>query len=375
MDGGEALRDWLRLTFVAGIGGRTQRKLLATFGLPAAIFSAGPDALRAVIGERGASLLLAEPDRAAIDQACAWSELPGQHIVTLADDAYPRLLLETADPPTLLYVRGRLELLNRPALAVVGTRNPTPQGVRDAESFAAAFAGTGLVIASGLALGIDAAAHRGALSVGGDTIAFLGTGIDRVYPARNLDLAREIGVHGAIVSEFPIGTPVCAANFPRRNRLISGVARGVLVVEAAPKSGSLITARLAAEQGRDVFAIPGSIHSPQARGCHQLIRDGAKLVECAQDVLDELGFGNASMPADDAAAESAESAESAEATDDGDGVESLLALMGFAPCGLDELAARSGLGADALVTLLLRLELDGHVATLPGGLYQQLARN
>ena len=369
MDAGAALRDWLRLTLVAGIGGRTQRKLLAAFGLPEAIFAAGHEALRRVIGDQGVRLLRAGADEAAIDQACAWAEAADQYIVTLADADYPRPLLETADPPTLLYVRGRVELLNRPALAIVGSRSPTVQGARDAQSFAAAFAQTGLVIASGLALGIDAAAHRGALSVGGDTIAFLGTGIDRIYPARNLELAREIGARGAIVSELPIGTPVCAANFPRRNRLISGIARGVLVVEAAQKSGSLITARLAAEQGRDVFAIPGSIHSPQARGCHQLIRDGAKLVECAQDVLDELGVSGGPGRVVAAAAD----ADASETTDDSENAGQLLALMGFAACGLDDLAARSGLNADSLAALLLRLELDGRVAALPGGLYQQLA--
>ena len=373
MDADEALRGWLRLTLVAGIGNRTQRRLLAAFGLPEAVFAASHDAVRGVIGERGAALLCAGADTAAVDEACAWAEAPDQHIVTLADADYPRLLLETADPPTLLYVRGRVELLNRPALAIVGSRCPTAQGERDAQNFAAAFAQTGLTIASGLALGIDAAAHRGALSVDGDTVAFLGTGIDRVYPARNLELAREIGARGAIVSELPLGTPVTAANFPRRNRLISGIARGVLVVEAALKSGSLITARLAAEQGRDVFAIPGSIHSPQARGCHQLIKDGAKLVESAQDVLDEFKEFGLGSP-DTVVAQAVESG-----TDDGDDADDggigdrLLTLMGYAPCGLDDLATRSGLKADTLLTELLRLELDGRVAALPGGLYQQLA--
>ena len=363
-----ALRDWLRLTLVAGIGSRTQRKLLAAFGLPEAVFAASRDALCAVVGDKAAALLGNGADAAAVDQACAWADAPDQHVITLADADYPRLLLETADPPTLLYIRGRVELLNRPALAIVGSRSPTAQGERDAQSFAAAFAQAGLVIVSGLALGIDAAAHRGALTVGGDTVAFLGTGIDRIYPARNLELAREIGARGAIVSEFPIGTPVSAANFPRRNRLISGVSRGVLVVEAALKSGSLITARLAAEQGRDVFAMPGSIHTPQARGCHQLIRDGAKLVECAQDVLDELKGIDGRAP--ETTADPAQANGAADETDAGG---RLLALMGFAPCGLDDLAARSGLAADALVAQLLRLELDGRVAALPGGLYQQLA--
>ena len=342
MGADQALCDWLRLTLVAGIGSRTQRKLLAAFGLPEAIFAASRDALRGVIGEPGAALLCAGADPAAVEHACAWAKTPDQHIVALIDADYPRLLLETADPPTLLYVRGRVELLNRPALAIVGSRCPTAQGERDAQSFSGAFAQAGLIIVSGLALGIDAAAHRGALSAGGDTVAFLGTGIDRIYPARNLELAREIGARGAIVSELPLGTPVSAANFPRRNRLISGIARGVLVVEAAQKSGSLITARLAAEQGRDVFAIPGSIHSPQARGCHQLIKDGAKLVECAQDVLDELNAPGLRSPStvDAGAAQSdaSDSSDAGEAVDADDSAERLLALMGHAPCVLDETA-------------------------------------
>ena len=296
MSDGESLSSWLRLTLIPGIGGETQRKLLAAFGLPEAVFSSGRSALRELIGDRKTRLLLDTDNEEAIASACAWSKCQDQHIITLADPDYPQALLEIPDPPTILYVRGRLDLLNRPTLAIVGSRNPTPQGMLNAERFASSFCDAGLVIASGLALGIDAAAHRGALSARGDTIAFIGTGIDRVYPARNRELALEIGARGSIISEFPIGTPVSAANFPRRNRLISGIARGVLVVEATTESGSLITARLAGEQGREVFAIPGSIHSPQARGCHKLIKQGAKLVETAQDVLEELRWGTPSKP-------------------------------------------------------------------------------
>ena len=356
-----SLADWLRLTLIAGVGGQTQRKLLSAFGLPEAVFAAGHDAWRQVVGDKAAELLSAGADAQRVDAALTWAQGDDQHIVTLADAAYPRLLLEIPDPPTLLYVRGRVELLNQPALAIVGSRSPTAQGERDSERFAAALAQSGLTIASGLALGIDAAAHRGALSVGGDTVAFLGTGIDRVYPARNHELALAIGAHGAIVSELPIGTPVSAANFPRRNRLISGIARGVLVVEAALQSGSLITARLAAEQGRDVFALPGSIHAPQARGCHLLIKQGAKLVDCVQDVLEELGI---------AAGAAGSGVNRSSPSSAGD---RLLTLMDYAPCGLDELAERSGIGADALAVELLRLELDGRVASLPGGRYQRLA--
>jgi DNA processing protein len=249
-------------------------------------------------------------------------------------------------------------------LSIVGSRSPTPQGVLNAEQFAHALAEAGLTIASGMALGIDAAAHRGALAAGGDTIAFIGTGIDRVYPARNRDLAHEIGGKGAIVSEFPIGTPVIASNFPRRNRLISGIARGVLIVEAAVDSGSLITARLAGEQGREVFAIPGSIHSPQARGCHRLIKEGAKLVETARDILEELRWA-APVPA---FSTEKKTSETTPTEDDAQ----ILSLMGYDPCGMDELVSRCGATADALSARLLHLELEGHVASLPGGRYQRL---
>lgn len=360
MTDAESLAAWLRLTLIPGIGGETQRKLLAAFGLPEAIFAAGRSAVRGVIGDKASSLLLDTDNQAAVSAALAWSDADRQHLVTLADPDYPQCLLEIPDPPALIYVRGRLDLLNRPALAIVGSRNATPQGIQNAERFAAAFADAGLVIASGLALGIDGAAHRGALAAGGDTVAFIGTGIDRIYPARNRELALEIGSKGAIISEFPLGTPVAAANFPRRNRLISGFSRGVLVVEAAVGSGSQITARLAAEQGREVFAIPGSIHSPQSRGCHKLIKQGAKLVETAQDVLEELRWEASSAPRPDTNANA------------GNAGNQVLSAMGFDPCGVDELAGRCGLTADVLSVMLLHLELDGRIASLPGGRYQQL---
>jgi DNA processing protein len=363
MSAGESLYSWLRLTLIAGIGGETQRKLLAAFGLPESVFSAGRSALRSVIGDKATSLLLDTDNAGLVESACSWAEGADQHIITLADQEYPRSLLEIPDPPTLLYIRGHLELLNCPTLAIVGSRNPTPQGIQNAERFASAFSDAGLIIASGLALGIDAAAHRGALSRSGNTIAIIGTGIDRIYPARNRELALEIGARGAIVSEFPIGTPVSAFNFPRRNRLISGISRGVLVVEAAQESGSLITARLAGEQGREVFAIPGSIHSPQSRGCHKLIKQGAKLVETAQDVMEELCWNTASRVI------------SSEIKDDPDNSFELLSMMGFDPCGLDELVERSGLTANSLSVMLLHLELDGRVASLPGGRYQRLAQS
>lgn len=349
------LAAWLRLTLIPGIGGETQRKLLAAFGLPESIFAAGLSAVRSVIGSK-ADLLFDFCAGAAVDRSIEWASQPGQCILTLADDAYPPALLEIPDPPNVLYVRGKPALLKQRGLGVVGSRNATPQGLRTAEQFARTLAGEGLCIISGLALGIDAAAHRGALAAGGATIAVIGTGADRVYPARNHELALAIAEHGAIVSEFPLGTPGIAANFPRRNRIIAGLSRGVLVVEAATESGSLITARLAGEQGREVFAIPGSIHSPVARGCHKLIRQGAKLVETAADVLEELG----DLPA---------ATTLPPATDD---AHPLLAAIGHDPCSLDELVERSELAAEKLLPELLTLELAGQIAVLPGNRYQRI---
>ncbi len=370
-----SLAAWLRLTLTPGIGGETQRMLLAAFGLPETIFASGMGALRGVVGPAQAGRLLhAETGvDAEIEAALAWAAEPGNHILTLADAEYPQALLRSADPPVLLYVKGRPELLNRPALAIVGSRNATPQGEANAEAFAAAFAAAGLTVVSGMALGIDTAAHRGALSgtaggnlVTGSTIAVIGTGATRVYPARNRDLARQIAERGAIVSEFPLDTPALAGNFPRRNRIIAGLAHGCLVVEAAARSGSLITARLAAEAGRDVFAIPGSIHSPLAKGCHQLIKQGAKLVESAQDVLEELNWQAAATPVARSAA-----VVPADHPDHPDG-ERVLAALGHDPCAVDTLAERAGLTAEALLAILLQLELDGRVASMPGGRYQRL---
>lgn len=373
MPAGSVDADWLRLTLVPGIGGETQRKLLAAFGLPEQIFAAERSALAAVIGPKATERLLETATCEAVEAAQAWASLPGQHIVTLADADYPAPLLELPDPPTLLYVRGSRSLLGKisatgisSAIAVVGSRNATGQGEANAHAFAGALAEAGFCIVSGLALGIDAAAHRGALAAKGDTIAVIGTGADRLYPARNRDLATEIAAHGAIISEFPLGTPAAAANFPRRNRLISGLSQGVLVVEAAVESGSLITARLAGEQGREVFAIPGSIHSPQSRGCHRLIRQGAKLVETAEDILEELS------PHQRGACRKATVHHDTSSGDSGD-VARVLGSAGYDPVTIDELAARSGLTADTLSVILLQLELDGHIATLPGGRYQRLA--
>lgn len=352
----DGLAAWLRLTQIPGIGGESQRKLLAAFGLPEAIFAAGRLAVRSVIGDR-ADLLFDHEDPDLLERTLVWARQPGQTIVTLADADYPPALLATADPPTVLYVRGNANLLRQRGLAIVGSRNATPQGRQTAEAFARSLAGEGYCIISGLALGIDAAAHRGALAAGGATVAVIGTGPDRLYPAGNLELAQRIVEAGAVISEFPLGTPPLAANFPRRNRIISGLASGVLVVEAAPQSGSLITARLAAEQGREVFAIPGSIHSPVARGCHQLIKQGAKLVETAADILEELG-NPAHAPQSAAADEPAHP---------------ILAALGHDPATLDELAGRTGMGAEQLLGELLTLELAGLIANLPGNRYQRLS--
>ncbi len=355
------LRHWLRLTLVPGVGGETRRQLLKTFGLPGAAFAATPAALRAAIGADATDHLLGHNCRDEVARALDWTSQAGNRILTLADAEYPQTLLNTADPPVLLYVKGEAELLKRPAIAVVGSRSASKQGEIDAEAFAAALAGAGLTVISGLALGIDAAAHRGALKGIGSTVAVIGTGADRIYPAGNEGLAREIAGRGAIVSEFPLGTPPLAANFPRRNRLIAGLSRGCLVVEAAERSGSLITARLAAECGLDVFALPGSIHSPLSKGCHKLIKQGAKLVESAQDILEELRWEAVVAPA----------AAVNRQPDDRAAIR-LLDNLGYNPCDLDTLTSRSGLTTEQVLALLLPLELDGYVTQLPGGRYQRI---
>ena len=381
--------DWLRLSSIPGLGPERQRNLLAAFGLPRHIFAASRSALAGVVGSEAADALLAAPAPDWIERALAWAAEPDSHLLTLADEAYPRSLLDIADPPVLLYVKGKPALLQQPAIALVGARSATAQGEANAEAFARALAAQGLTIVSGLALGIDAAAHRGALAAGeagGGTIAVIGTGIDRIYPARNAALAREIARCGAIVSEFPLGMPPLQHNFPRRNRLIAGLAQGVLVVEAALNSGSLISARLATESGREVFAIPGSIHSPLSRGCHRLIREGAKLVETAEDVIEELrgrlGWKTPPAPArsgrqrrpDGARAPAASPppppAQATLALDDE--AARVLAIIGHDPVDIDTLAQRCGLTVDALYAILLPLELDGHLARLPGGRLQRI---
>lgn len=380
------LPDWLRLTLRPGVGPAAQRALLAAFGLPGQIFRASHSAVRAVVGAEITDQILAPPQADGIDAALRWCAEPGNHILTLADPDYPPALLDIPDPPVLIYVKGDPAVLGQPALAVVGARSATPQGIANAAAFARSLADSGLAIVSGLALGIDTAAHQGALaSASGKTVAVIGTGADRVYPARNKALAHQVVTRGAIISEFPLGTAPLRHNFPRRNRIIAGLARGVLVVEAAVGSGSLITARLATDCGREVFAIPGSIHSPLSRGCHRLIREGAKLVETAEDVLEELRWGTTALPvgnAEDAPARATSKRADRECEGRGsdamqrppptqEGVR-LLELIGYDPVDIDTLAARSGLTLDALYAILLPLELGGHIDRMPGGRFQRL---
>lgn len=351
---------WVALSLIPGLGGKTYRRLLQDFGEPEQIYAAGRAALEKSVRAPIAAAIACGPNRETLAPTLKWLSEPLNHILTLADADYPQGLLEVPDPPPLLYVKGRLELLNHPALAIVGSRNATAQGLTNAENFAHTLSDSGMCIISGLALGIDGAAHRGGLLGAASSIAVVGTGLDIVYPARHRTLAHELAQKGALISEFPIGTPSRAQNFPRRNRIISGLAQGCLVVEAALQSGSLITARLAAEQGRDVFAIPGSIHSPLAKGCHYLIKQGAKLVESAQDILDELGYPATTnkMPQAHPATGNNEDAR-------------LLHCLGFDPVGIDALVTCSGLTSDSVCAILLLMELAGRVTSLPGGLYQR----
>lgn len=358
MSAADDVSDWLRLALVPGIGSAALRKLLGAFGLPKYVLAARPAQLAKAVGDAHAALIQAGPDAAALAQALHWLDEAGHHILTLADESYPKQLLEISDPPVILYVVGDPALLQQPMLAIVGSRNATPQGAANAKTFAHAFSNAGLTIVSGLALGIDAAAHQGALEGDGSTVAVLGNGVDIVYPRRNADLYASITERGALVSEFPLGAAAVAAHFPQRNRIISGLARGCLVVEAALSSGSLITARSALEQGREVFAIPGSIHSTLSKGCHALIKQGAKLVESAHDVLEELNIGPDARPAPQSV--------------DADVEGKLFQYLGYDPIGVDSLCTLSRLTPDVVSTMLLELELAGKVASMPGGHYQRV---
>ncbi len=377
------LADWIRLEQTRGVGAETGRRLLGAFGLPDNIFAATYSALAKVVPDKVVRALLADPDNATQDliaRTLEWAKQPGNHVLTLADADYPASLLNISDPPLMLYLKGRLELLTAPALAIVGSRNATAQGMANAERFADILSQAGLTIVSGMALGVDTAAHQGGLrnrpaSACGSTLAVIGTGADIVYPARNRALAHQIAEGGCLISEHALGTPAIASNFPRRNRIISGLARGVLVVEAAAQSGSLITARMALEQGREVFAIPGSIHSPLSKGCHQLIKQGAKLVESAQDILEEIGYiGSAQrVIALDTQPDSAPPAKGPDAASAANPqYEHLLNALGFDPVTPDSLAERTGLEPSTLAAQLLVLELEGQVEMLPGGSYRRL---
>jgi len=360
---GEEALPWLHLLRLTG-GGARLRNLLEAFGTPDTIRHA-PRAqlLTHVDGDQSqVDALRADPRADDFAADLEWLEKPGNRFLCITDAAYPPLLREIPGPPPLLFVCGDPSVLREPQIAIVGSRNPTQGGCGNARAFSEFLARAGLAITSGLAIGIDACAHEAALAAGGRTIAVAATGLDRVYPASHRELAHAIAGQGALVSEFPLGTPPRREHFPRRNRLISGLSLGVLVVEAAVRSGSLITARYAAEQGREVFAIPGSIHSPLARGCHALIRQGAKLVETAQDVLEELG----------ALARFVEAPTTGTDRSPGDPVLSnFLELMGHDPVDMDTLIAQSGLTAGAVSSMLLDMELRGLVEALPGGKYQR----
>ncbi|WP_322082924.1 DNA-processing protein DprA [Burkholderia sp. BCC1972] len=400
-----ALRAWLQLAHAPGLAPAVLQILLDAFGSPAALLRASDPAIAAVSSPAAAQAVRAS-ERGDLDArteaALAWLDAPGNALVTLNDPAYPPRLRDLHDPPPLLYVKGRLDLLHARGLAVVGSRHATPQGLADATGFARALSDAGLSIVSGLALGIDGAAHRGGLDGRSGTVAVIATGADLVYPARHRALAHEIAAHGAIVSEWPLGTPARAAHFPQRNRLIAALAIGTLVVEAAPRSGSLITARLANELGRDVFAVPGSIHAPLAQGCHALIRDGAKLTAAPLDVLEEYGLAEpaaratgrtaraghhpgtnadsilamATAGADQAglamAATAAPSRIDAPPPPGTASEHAVLAALGYGPVTYEWLAEHSGLSDDVLHGALLALELAGRVASLPGGRFARL---
>jgi DNA processing protein len=356
----EEARLWIALSLIPGLGSQTLCKLLSAFGEPAAICAASISQLKDIVGRDIAEAIAqgGEPER--LQTSIDWLKQENNHLVTLSDGHYPQALLEISDPPPILYAKGDLSVLERKAIAMVGSRNATAQGEKNADEFAYALCNSGLCVVSGMALGIDGAAHRGALRANGATIAVVGTGLNIVYPAKHRELAHQIVERGLIISEFPLGTPSRAQNFPRRNRIISGLSLGTLVVEANIQSGSLITAKLAAEQGREVFAIPGSIHSPVSKGCHQLIKQGAKLVDNIQDIVDELDiFTTGSMP-------NHTSQIASEA-------HPVLDSMGFDPINMDTLIERSGLTSENLSAILLVLELENKIASLPGGRYQRIA--
>lgn len=366
------IRDWLALLYAPAIGCVHYQHLLAHFPAPTDLFQPEGYGLAEQLQLPAKTLkYLKHPDWQRVDKDLRWAQDNHCHIISFHDSRYPALLKEIPDPPPLLFIRGNPTLLSQPQIAIVGSRNPSPGGRQTAQDFAQGLSDAGLVISSGLALGIDAASHQGALASkgagGGTTIAIAGTGPDRIYPARHRDLGHEIIHRGAIVTEFPPGTPPLAANFPRRNRIISGLSLGTLVVEAALRSGSLITARLAAEQGREVFAIPGSIHNPLARGCHSLIRQGVKLTEDITHILEELGpLATTALAQLEISAKTHISIAGQTTTE----IDFLVENMGYEPTAMDTLIERSGLTPDSVSAMLLSLELEGRI-TSSGGLYSR----
>lgn len=362
------LSDWLSLCRVPGLGPTTYNALVQHFGCPRQVFEATPQQL-AKCGLQNSILkgLTSCPDQSLIAADLKWLEHEENHILTLHHPDYPPLLKELPDPPPVLYVTGDTQLLSRHQLAIVGSRNPSPSGRENAYEFSRSLSQCSYLITSGLALGVDSASHHGALDADTPTLAVTGTGLDRVYPASNRQLAHKIAENGAILSEFPIGTPPRRENFPRRNRLISGLSLGTLVVEAAVNSGSLITARLALEQGREVFAIPGSIHSPLSHGCHALIREGAKLVECIDDIIEELGaFGTPGQTPPNSRNKATCNANIDPKQ------QKVLDNIDYAPTTIDMLVTRTGLTADQLSSILLMLELQNQIVSLSGGTFTRL---
>ncbi len=373
----EVLESWISLWRVPGVGSVTFKKLLDKFDTPANVFSTTASSLK----QAGFSEKLVSSIKENQSANCAKDDIDwlnssqNHHLITIYCSEYPALLKQISNPPPLLYVHGKLSLLNDPQIAIIGSRNPTQGGLSNTYDFSKFLGSSGLCITSGLALGIDGAAHQGALDVNSPTIAVIATGVDRVYPARHRKLAHKIVETGAIISEFPIGTQPKAENFPRRNRIISGLSQGTLVIEAAKKSGSLITARLASEQNREVFAIPGSIHNPLSKGCHQLIREGAKLVETAQDILEEMSkvidmntvvINSKSNDTEPETIDSSPLEEGGEQSD-------LLEKMAYDPVSIDELVIRTGQSPESIAAMLLILELQNKVSSNGGGTYTRIS--
>jgi len=359
---------WISLGDIHGIGSQTFCELLKAFGSPSNVFSANFKQLKEVVNDNIATEILKGIDHQALAEAKHWLSQPNNHLITLADPEYPKSLLEISDPPPFLYAKGNLALLNQPGIAIVGSRNASVQGEKNAEAFAHDLCAYGLCIVSGLALGIDGAAHRGALKANGSTIAVVGTGLDIVYPAKHRELAHQIAERGLIISEFALGVPSKPQNFPKRNRIISGLSLGCLVVEANLQSGSQITARLAAEQGREIFAIPGSIHSPMSKGCHQLIKQGAKLVDCLQDIVEELCLDRKLASITELNCEDKTLDTPHQSTPN----DTILNIMGYEPITLENLVALSRLTVSDVSSMLMILELEGKIASLTGGQFQKI---